>query len=509
MQIFLFVSGAVISGLIIYFIFKMQITRDFVARSLFEQTQKQNNDLMIKINLLEELFKKERAQLNDTINKLEASETELKNYIAALSAKDTALFSAQEQQIKLETELTNLKILIEELTLKLQTAEKDKIELNIHNKTLEEKLTTQKKEIEDLQKKFDAEFQNLANRILEEKSVKFTELNKNNLENLLKPLADDLKKFEIKVEQVYQTEAKERHELSERIKMLAELNQKISDEANNLASALKGQVKTVGTWGEMILEKILENSGLQKDREYFIQTYLKDENNNKLINETGKKMQPDVIIKLPENREILIDSKISLKDYTNYCSATNDEERAAALKNHINSIQNHIKNLSEKDYSDYKKTLDFVFMFIPIEAAYMLAMQNAPTLWNEAFKKKIVLISPTNLIAVLKLVENLWKYEQQNKNIAEIINRGNKLYEKFATFAQTIKDIGDKIDKLRIAYDTALTQLSTGKGNLISQVEKLKLLGLNPKTKELILKSTTAQVDELETAETNELKTND
>ncbi|HPP88520.1 MAG TPA: DNA recombination protein RmuC, partial [bacterium] len=368
------------------------------------------------------------------------------------------------------------------------------------NKTLQEKLEFQKKEIDEIKQQFKIEFQNIANKILEEKSSKFTELNKTNLENLLKPLGENIENFRKKVDEVYNAETRERGILAEKIKNLMELTNKVSAEANNLTQALKTDIKRVGNWGEMILESILENSGLTKNREYFIQEYLKQDGGAYLMSEDGKKMQPDVIIKCPEDRCILIDSKVSLNAYNDYHSANDAEQQAEALKRHIEAIKKHIDDLSGKNYEDYQKSLDFVLMFVPIEAAYLLAVQNNPQLWNYAYSKRIILIGPTNLIAVLKLIENLWKKEYQNKNVLEIAKRGEILYEKFVGFVESLEEIGKNINKTLEVYNKAVKQLNSGKGNLISQAKNLKELGLKPK-KELPEKFLMAEDEDIENLE--------
>ncbi|HON56649.1 MAG TPA: DNA recombination protein RmuC [bacterium] len=539
----LFLIIGVIVGAAWTFIFTNLNTKlKFVKKEDFETLQKNKNEIDNELNKSIEQLK----ILKETLNKFEvdnANKTEeLKKLIADNSSKSADLenFKSYKQELQLEienlkkeyTELSeNLKNTnqycaeykakyeqtdlqlkeVKEKNLELQRQINDKNEdlknLNSElskvleiNKTLQEKLEFQKKEIDEIKQQFKIEFQNIANKILEEKSSKFTELNKTNLENLLKPLGENIENFRKKVDEVYNAETRERGILAEKIKNLMELTNKVSAEANNLTQALKTDIKRVGNWGEMILESILENSGLTKNREYFIQEYLKQDGGAYLMSEDGKKMQPDVIIKCPEDRCILIDSKVSLNAYNDYHSANDAEQQAEALKRHIEAIKKHIDDLSGKNYEDYQKSLDFVLMFVPIEAAYLLAVQNNPQLWNYAYSKRIILIGPTNLIAVLKLIENLWKKEYQNKNVLEIAKRGEILYEKFVGFVESLEEIGKNINKTLEVYNKAVKQLNSGKGNLISQAKNLKELGLKPK-KELPEKFLMAEDEDIENLE--------
>lgn len=351
-----------------------------------------------------------------------------------------------------------------------------------NNEALQEKLSTQKQEIETLNKKFNLEFENIANRILETKTEKFTELNKVNLNGILEPLGKNITEFKTRVEEVYQKESQQRFSLGERVKELAELNRKISEEANNLTRALKSESKTQGGWGEMILENILERSGLVKGREYFMEYQLYDEQGNPLRSEAeDKKMRPDALIKYPDNRHVIIDSKVSLNAFTRCVDATDEATRMNELNEHVASIKRHINNLSAKGYDDYSKTLDFVMLFVPSEAAYIAALQADPELWNYAYDKRILLLSPTNLITSLKLIADLWKREYQNLNANEIAERGAKLYDKFVGFIANLQDVGDHLQKAQNKYGEAYKQLTTGNDNLVVQATKLKELGLKTK----------------------------
>ncbi len=349
--------------------------------------------------------------------------------------------------------------------------------LSTENKRLLEDLLTKQADIEASEVKLQAAFKNLANEILEEKTQKFTEQNKTKLEEILKPLGEKITNFEKKVDEAYHKESNERFSLVNEIKRLAELNQQISQEASNLTHALKGQAKTQGNWGEIILESILEKSGLEKDREYFVQ--------QSFTNEEGRRLQPDVVVKYPGERSVIIDSKVSLNAYERFASSDIKEEQDAALKEHLQAIRNHINDLSSKNYQDiYQiKSLDFVMMFLPIEPAYMLAVQNDPNLWNFAYERRILLISPTNLIASLKMIANLWRVEYQNKNAIEIARQSGELYDKFKGFVDDLQDIGNRIDASKNSFDGAMNKLTTGRGNLIRRAEKLKELGVKSEKK--------------------------
>ena len=349
-------------------------------------------------------------------------------------------------------------------------------------KALQEKLATLKEEVDKIGEKYAAEFKNLANEILEDKSQRFTQRNKENLEALLKPLDENIKEFKKTVTEVYDKESKERFSLGNEVKKLAELNQLMGDEARNLTKALKGDSKTQGDWGEMILESILEKSGLRKDEEYFMQEELKDEEGKPLRSSAeNKKMRPDAVVKYPDNRTVIIDSKVSLNAFTRYIDAPDPEIRQKELDAHVAAIKNHIITLSTKGYDDYDKSLDFVMMFIPSEPAYIAAMQGDRDLWSFAYDKRILLMNPTNLITSLKLISDLWKREYQNRNALVIAERGALLYDKFAGFVDNMTDIGKKLEQATESYSSAFKQLSTGRGNLMRQAEELRELGIKPK----------------------------
>ena len=274
-------------------------------------------------------------------------------------------------------------------------------------------------------------------------------------------------------------ESKEAFFLERKVMELAELNQQISQEARNLTNALKGNAKIRGNWGEAILETILQNSGLERDRHYSVQGFLKDDAGHPLLGLDGKKMQPDVIVHYPDNKKVIIDAKVSLLAYEKYSSAPAEPEQKNALEMHVKAVKTHIDQLSGKQYEAYARALDFVIMFVPLEAAYIVALQADSQLWEYAYKKRVLLISSSNLIAALKMIKDLWIRDDQSKNALEIADRGGRMYDKFASFLGNLEDIGKHLEKSQDSYHSALKQLKTGKGNLVSQAEKLKNLGIN------------------------------
>ena len=337
---------------------------------------------------------------------------------------------------------------------------------------LEKQLTEQKAEIEKIQERFTTEFRNLAQDILEEKTRKFTEQNKVNLESLLNPLGEKISEFEKKVDQTNKEHIQWNSSLREQIRGLKELNQQITQEAENLTKALKGDSRVMGSWGEVILESILEKSGLMRDREYFVQ--------KGFVGEDGRRYQPDVVIRLPENKNIVIDSKVILYHYERYVSSSgNDPSKSIHLKKHVQSLQKHIRDLSLKEYQNQYELegLDFVLMFIPVEPAFTVAIQQDPDIFNEAYERNIVMVSPSTLIATLRTIANIWKNEYQNRNALEIARQGGDLFDKFVAFTEDLKNLGKHIDSTSKVYGDAISKLSEGRGNLVSRAKRIQELG--------------------------------
>lgn len=318
------------------------------------------------------------------------------------------------------------------------------------------------------------QFKNLANDILEEKSKRFSEQNQQSLGQLLDPLKTKLQEFQGKVEQVYVQEGKDRSALAEQVRQLMELNKTVSQEANNLTKALKGSNKTQGNWGELVLERVLESSGLRKGEEYDVQeSHTLDD---------GRRLQPDVVVHLPEDRHLVIDAKATLIAYEDYANAEDEKHREVALKRHLDAVRSHIKGLSDKNYQDLYglKSLDFVLMFIPIEPAFMLAVTHDRELYMDAWNKNVLLVSPSTLLFVVRTVANLWRQEAQTRNAQDIAKRGAELYDKLAGFVEDMESLGTRLNQAQKEYDGAINKLSTGRGNVIRQAEMLKKLGVKP-----------------------------
>lgn len=360
---------------------------------------------------------------------------------------------------------------------------REKGDLQARNQMLSENMEVQKQEVQRIRQEMNNEFKVLANEILQEKSKSFSEMNNERLAEILNPLKERLEGFKKTVEETYNNEARERFSLKEQIKELVERSESIGAEAKQLTHALRGDSKIQGDWGEMILESILEKSGLEKDREYFIQETLRDEEGHTIQGSDGRKMRPDVIIRYPggENHQMVIDSKVSLTAYVNYVNAEDADEARLSLKQHLVSVRKHIDELAGKSYQDYVGKGDHVMMFIPNEAAYLAAMQADHALWQYAYEKKVLLLSPTNLIAALKLVADLWQRDKQTRNAIDIAEEGGKLYDKFAGFVDDMEKIGKSLNTTAMAYTDAMKKLKTGNGNLIGRVEKLKVMGVKAK----------------------------
>lgn len=343
--------------------------------------------------------------------------------------------------------------------------------LEAENKNLFEKLDSQKAELENLQKKFTTEFENIANRILKQNSLEFTSVNQKNIGDILNPLKEKILTFEKKVEDTYQKGIKDQTDLKAELKKLYDLNFKISEEANNLTRALKSDSKKQGNWGEVILERVLERSGLVKGQEYKTQETAR--------NEAGDMIRPDVVVNLPDNKHIIIDSKVSLVAYEAFINDEDQEKRDIYLKQHIDSIRNHVKGLSEKNYPNASlfDTPDFVLLFMPIESAFSAAIQADVELFNFAWEKKIVMVSPTTLLATLRTIASIWKHEKQTQNAMEIASQGGQLYDKFVGFLKDLEDLGLQISRTGKTYEEARKKLADGSGNLIKRVENLKKLG--------------------------------
>lgn len=372
----------------------------------------------------------------------------------------TKLILDQLNDVKRDLELERQKVL--ETNNELASTDAD-------YRNLQEKLAEQNTAFENMSERFTLQFKQLANDLFEEKSRKFTDQNKSNIFDLLKPLGEKIVDFEKRVDETHKDTITRNAALREQLENLQRLNVQMTREAENLTRALRGDSKTQGAWGEFILESILEKSGLEKDREYFIQETFSTEEG---------RLRPDVIIRLPENKQVIIDSKMSLRAYNSFVNADNDTDKAAYLKSHLTSIRLHMKSLGEKNYQNVtESTPDFVIMFIPIEPAYILAIQSEKTLYEEALEKRIVFVSPTLLIPSLQLIKNTWKQEYQTRHVLDIASKAGDLYDKFVGFTDDLITLGRKLDSSRKFYEESMKKLSLGNGNLVQRVEDLRKLG--------------------------------
>lgn len=358
----------------------------------------------------------------------------------------------------------------ENQTLKVIIAKKESDYNNLQIKTKE-----QQEEVEKLQEKFTKDFQLLANKILEEKSEKFTLQNKENIKTILDPLQQKIKDFEEKVDKSQKESYSMHSALKEQLQHLQSQNLKITKEAENLTKALKGDSKMQGNWGELVLERVLEKSGLEKDREYIVQ--------QNFIREDGSRALPDVIINLPDNKKMVVDAKVSLTAYERYINAEEENEKETFLKEHLTSIKRHVDQLSEKKYEDLYEieSPDFVLMFIPIEPAFAIAVNQDNTLYNKAFEKNIVIVTPSTLLATLRTIDTMWNNEKQQRNAIEIARQAGALYDKFEGFIIDLTKVGKKMDEAKTEYKGAMNKLFEGRGNIITSIEKLKKMGAKAK----------------------------
>lgn len=500
-----FISIIVIALALFYLIRQMSAQRHFAAslQSNAERLAQENAIL------------NERLVIHET--NMERERQEAARHLETLSSEKSALGLSFEElrkehgqvRAKLAGAETRLPQ-IEELTRERDTLrrsldavrqEKSDIQTNLAalRTQMEEEGKTAREKIQLLEMaehRLSKEFENLANRIFEEKHQKFSEVSKTSVEALLNPVRQQLTDFRKKVEDVYDQENKERASLRTEIHLLKSLNERISAEALNLTRALKGGSKTRGSWGEMQLERLLEESGLTKGREYEVQVSLKDED--------GKRLQPDVVIHLPEKRDVVIDSKVTLVAYEQYHSAEDDGDRQRQLRHHINSLRTHFNGLSAKSYDELVgvNSLDLVIMFVPIEPALLLALESEPSLFNEAFNRGILLVSPSTLMATLQIIHNIWRYECQNQNALQIATEAGRLYDHFVLFVEALEKVGDQLKKASESYDTAHKRLSSGRGNLIDRTHKLQELGAKTK-KHLptqLLEAAAAEDEELDAA---------
>ncbi len=407
-----------------------------------------------------------KGQLKEEMGKNAEIQSERQHWFGQAKSHEARCSFLEDTVQNMKTQLTFAQSKNEELT-------KEKMTLVSKNSTLNNLLEMHQKERDELHKKSLLEFESIAQKLLEEKSDKFTQANKQNIEAILNPLNENISRFKKQVEETYEKESKLRFSLDERIKELMTQTTKISSEANNLVHALKTNHKKQGDWGEMILESILQKSGLVKDREYRVQ--------HNLVNSEGKNVRPDIIVDLPGSRSIVIDSKVSLNAYEAYCNAEQKEEQQLFIHEHLKAIRMHIDDLSTKNYHQLVSGLDFTMLFIPIEPAYLLAIQQDPDLWSKAYQKRILLISPTNLIACLKLIVDLWNRDKQDKSAQKIVKQAEKMYDKMVLFVKSFDQVGKQLNQAQESYARAQNQLKEGRGNVLSQTNHLLKYGIAPK----------------------------
>jgi DNA recombination protein RmuC len=466
-------GGLIVGALLVYWLLGRRVDQAVTAKTHeLESTQQQlqHSHAMREATLQQELnqTRQQLLEIKAQIHGLQQQQQDLQQALgetrqdaAALREKTRHFEQLQQQSLRKDEQIS----LLEKSSTELQTR------LEQERKHFAEQLALLQNAKADLVK----EFENLANKIFDNKQQQFSASSKTLLDTTLDPLKSQLVEFRKKVEDVYEKENAERNRLAGQVLELQKQAQKIGEDAINLAQALKGNTKAQGNWGEVVLERLLEESGLQKGREYDTQVNFSSAD--------GSRLMPDVIVHLPENKDIVIDAKCSLVDYEKYCRSEDDIERKQCLAAHINSLRSHIKSLSIKDYEKIEgiKSLDFVFIFIPIEAAFMLALQHEPALYREAYDRHIVLVSPTTLLATLRTVENIWRYEKQNKNAERIARDAGALHDQFVLLLESLDAIGSAINKSQEAYTKARERLHSGRGNLVKRVADIRRLGAKTK----------------------------
>ena len=413
--------------------------------------------------------RKSYEELQQNFNQKEA---DFNKIIAEISAQNKAqiqkIAEQQELNFKQNTDIEKLQNDKNQLIgLKSQLA--------AQNESLQQLLDSQKEEIVKIQEEAKLQFENLANKILEEKTLKFTEQNQQNLKNILNPLQEKITDFEKKVENTHKESIDYHAALRQQILGLKEMNLQMSKETLNLTKALKGDSKIQGNWGELVLERVLEKSGLEKGREYEIQ--------KSFTTEEGNRVQPDVIINLPDGKKMIVDSKVSLTAYEKYINEEDDEQKSSFLKEHVNSLKRHVEQLGSKNYQHLyqMESPDFVLLFIPIEPAFAIALNEETQLYNKAFERNIVIVTPSTLLATLRTIDSMWTNQKQQENAYEIARQAGALYDKFDGFVTDLVKIGKKMDEAKTEYEGAMNKLVDGKGNLITSVQKLKIMGAKAK----------------------------
>ncbi len=395
--------------------------------------------------------------------------------LATQASVDKDLLLAKARAEELQQRLQLLETQLEDERVKRHESEKLLVSKDSDNKNLLEKMESEQKRLHEMQERLRVEFENVANKILKQHTIDFSLNSQKGLQDLLSPLKEKLQSFEKKVEETYEKGLKDQSDLRAEFKKIYELSVTLDKDAKDLTKALRSDSKRQGNWGEIILERVLERSGLTKDQEYYLQFTAK--------NEEGATLRPDVVVRLPEDKHLVIDSKVSLTAYSEYISAEDEPQRQKKLKEHLDSVRRHVKELSEKRYDQLLgiNSPDFVLMFMPVEPAFALAVQNDPELFNTAWRDRVVIVSPTTLLATLRTVSSIWKYEKQTQNALEIAERGGKLYDKFESFVTDLENIGQHLERADKSYREAHKKLTSGSGNILRQVEQLKKMGVSTK----------------------------
>ncbi|MDO9011059.1 MAG: DNA recombination protein RmuC [Gallionella sp.] len=487
MQLYTFVSlviGLLTGAAVIWLVLRERISR---ARG---DAQVELARLNERLSAAQEDARRQITARADAASILQKLEQELGDLREKTGATESTVASQRAQLGVIQREKDELAALRDQLTAERQRLSNQVSELSTSLDAERNKAVENLAILNNAREELRNQFKVLANEILEDKTKRFTEQNQTNISQLLEPLKIKITEFQGQVQEVYVQESKDRSALNEQVKQLMSLNSQLSKDAHNLTSALKGQAKTQGNWGELILEKVLEASGLRRGHEYDVQ-----ESHTRA---DGTRAQPDVVVHLPEDKHLIVDAKVSLNAYEEYANAETDHQRDAAMKRHLESVRNHIRELSEKNYQQLYglKSLDFVLMFIPVEPAFMLAISHDSELWQDAWKRNVLLVSPSTLLFVVRTVAHLWRQEQQNRNAQEIATRGAELYDKLAGFVEDLDKLGDRLNQARDVYDKAYGKFTSGRGNVIRQAEMLKSLGVKP-GKQLPQKLTDAVLDEL------------
>lgn len=467
------IIGFCLGAVLAFIIVKLYFTNKYVLKTSVGQVENDYQQLRVEYAVQDSKLREATNELKlreDEAQKLRVETGSLKQMHGEVTAEkrmvETSLFETKK-------ELQEVKNQFSQQAAELLSVGKEKQGLATELRFANEKLSTQEKEIENIGKKFETQFKVLANEILEEKKTAFNKEQETSLKTILDPLKDNIKNFKQEFESKYSKESEDRISLREQVANMMTLNKTLSEQANNLTQALRGQVKQQGNWGEMILESILEFTGLQKNLQYFVQ--------ERSQNDDGVAIQPDVLVKYPGDRNIIIDAKVTLLHYERFTSSTEHDEQVTQLNLMVRSFKNHIDGLSAKKYEEVAGSLDFVIMFVPVEAAYITAMQHDPELWQYAYKKRVLLISPTNLVAAMKLVNDMWQRDAIDQNAKAIADKAAKIYDKLSLFVAELDKLGVHLERAVTAHAEAKKKLHTGKGNLISQAHQMKQLRIATK----------------------------